>query len=237
MNALIQFILHIPSLKLMFDFTPKSFLPFNIFIDSYDHDRAFQKNYSSINSEILFECLYKKFPEKHFIKNKSRIDLFKILNLIMGSFFEDENMLHFQKNINLLAFHPQWQIVLDSKQTLSFETYIEDMVDNSHYMPKELLISYKWFSNGKKIAFKKNLKAKKNIFLKKDIYQLDAFIEFRADNNSFGSYITYLNVNNIWYQFYEAKRKKIKTDHLYLALKKSILLHYKIVKSNFIKLI
>jgi len=228
-NALMQFIIHIPNISHIFDFTPRSFLPFNLFIDSYEYDRS-HKHQVSLNSEILLECLYKKFHEKFFLKYRGKIDLYSILNLIMGSIF-DEDIFSFdvnQKHINLLAFHPEWQIIVEAKEEIDFESYIARALSILD-LPKEMLISYSWIRNGKRKKISKKLKPKKNVFLKNSFYQLDAFIEYREDEMFSGSYITYLKIDKIWYQCEDAKIKKVHINHLCVAMQRSILLHYKLI--------
>jgi hypothetical protein len=232
LNALIQFIIHLPSILNVFDFIPKSFLPFNLFFDSYEYSRNYKAQI--LNSEILLECLYKKFPQIFFLKNKDKIDLYKILNLIISTSF-DESLFNFeinQKNINFLPFHPNWQIIIDSEKEKKFEDYIARKVSLLD-MPKEFLVSYEWFDNGKKKKFSSKLRPKKYVFLSDYFYQLDAFIEYREDEGFSGSYITYLKIDNDWYQCEDAKIKKIKSANLFVALYRSILLHYRIFNKNF----
>jgi len=228
-NALMQFIIHIPSILNIFDFAPKSFLPFNVFIDCYQQDR---KNLSelSISSEILFECLYRKVSKK-FINNYGRIDIYKILKTLISLIIEkdEKNFENDEKNISFLSFHPEWQITIDSDNR-DFESYIENTLALNK--PKEILISYKWFSKGRKKRFSSRMKPKKNIFINNFFYELDAFIEYREDDFFMGNYITYLKIDNEWYQCEDSKIKKIESNNLFIPLLRSILLHYKLIYLN-----
>jgi len=234
LNALIQFIIHVPNILNIFDFTPKSFIPFNLFFDSYEYDRSHDIQ-MSLNSKMLLECLYNIFPKYLFIKNTDKIDLYKILNLIMSTIFDEDifNLKVDQKNINLLSFHPEWQIVLDANIEIDFENYLIKAT-NRLDSPKELIVSYRWFYNGNKKRFSKKLKPKKNIFLKNYFYELDAFIEYREDDYT-GSYITYLKIDDEWFQCEDAKIKKIKSNNILIGLYRSILLHYRIIQKKVYK--
>ncbi len=232
-NALIQFIIHIPSLRNMFDFTPKSFYPFNLFIDCYEKDKSESRAVTSANSEILIECLYRKFNEKFFLKNRGRLDLYKILALIMGVFHSEslfDSAYMEEQQSQLLALHPDWQIICDIKNsTFTIEQHISNSLSRFNSVPKELLIAYKWLSNNNGKIFSK---ARKQLVLFKNgfipiYYELDSFIEYRFDGWNGGSYITYLKIEGNWYQCDDIRVKAIRSNNLQVALNRAILFHYK----------
>ncbi len=238
-NALMQFIMHVPSLKNMFNYTPKSFSSFNIFIDSYEEDKALGRLVATMNSDILINCLFKKFAEKFFIVNKGKIDVYKILSLIMDSFFEEKISLDFleSQNSDLLAFQPKWQIVYDVNKKVSIEQYILDILNKKNKVPKELLVALKWFSNGRRFVMnKKNCPRKKILFWVDNSYSrhldLDAFIEYRQDGKDSGDYITYLKIDETWYQCNDARICTVPSNNLQIALSRSIMLHYNCKYSN-----
>ncbi|MBN2479482.1 MAG: hypothetical protein JXA94_04570 [Parachlamydiales bacterium] len=228
--ALAQFMINIPSIKNMFDFTPKSFLPFNVFIDCYEYDKKNMQKSATYSCDMLLDCLIKKFPQNYFIKNKGKIDIYKILNLIMNALFEEDGFFEYENNSDLLAFHPNWQVLLDPKITQPLENILEFIFKRQN-LPKELLLGYRWFFNDKKTKISKKLLPRKHIFLKNNFYELDAFIEYREDGK-YSSYITYLKIDNTWYQIEDLKVKTISANNLFLPLSKSIIQHYSIIKEK-----
>lgn len=83
LNALMQFILFVPGFAELFFFAPKSFYPFQEFIDQYFHDREENCTLSSANGTALFR----------FVRSKlSDISLNEIFQFLIRS------------------LHPQWEI-------------------------------------------------------------------------------------------------------------------------------
>jgi hypothetical protein len=239
LNALLQFMINIDSIKNMFQFTPKSFFYFNLFFETYEIEKKNQMDLLSLRSDYILNCLLNKFDEKHFILNKGKIDLYKILSLIMNVFFID-NQINFDflmhQNSDFLSFKPNWQIIFDIQKNISLENYIFEVLKKSMILPKELLISFKWFDSDKRFYLNQISMPKiKFMFFYnnfKSIYELDSFIEYREDSSNFGSYITYVKIDNIWYQTEDEKVCVIKENNLSIALSRSILFHYKYRNNN-----
>ncbi len=61
-NALMQFILFIPGFAELFFFAPRSFYPFQTFMDQYHQDQQENKDVSSANGGVLFRLLSLKLP-------------------------------------------------------------------------------------------------------------------------------------------------------------------------------
>jgi hypothetical protein len=239
LNALLQFMVNIDSIKNMFQFTPKSFFYFNFFFETYENEKKNNLDILSLRSDYILNFLLKKFNEKYFILNKGKIDLYKILSLIMSILFIDNPLnLDFLNNesIDFLSFKPNSKIIFDIEKKCSLENYIFDFIKKSKISPKELLISFKWFEGSERFYLnKKSLPKTKFLFFDNYIsliYELDTFIEYRDDSLTFGSYITYVKIDNIWYQIEDDKICIIKENNLSIALSNSILLHYKYRKNN-----
>lgn len=62
-NALMQFILHVPGFAEAFFFAPRSFAPFHEFIDQYHHDRQESRLQSSANGMPIFRLLSLKVAD------------------------------------------------------------------------------------------------------------------------------------------------------------------------------
>lgn len=83
LNALMQFVLFIPGFAELFFFAPRSFYPFQEFIDQYSQDQQENRPLSSANGAILFRFLALKLP---------RLSLHEIFQFL------------------ICALHPSWEI-------------------------------------------------------------------------------------------------------------------------------
>ncbi|MBI5346217.1 MAG: hypothetical protein HZB76_03645 [Chlamydiae bacterium] len=234
-NALIQFIIYVPGLRNMFDFTPKSFKPFNVFIDCYEYDRGADKSLTAASSGMLIECLRTVITDISLILTNDKIDIYKVLLSFMRlicpqNFFKNNFFL--SEDLDLLAFHPKWQLFFEGLNE-QFEEFVLNEVKKMQFPPKELLIAFKPDTDD--LYFAKRPIAKKNIFYwGKDILclELDAFIEYRFDPFSGEQYLTYLKVEKKWYQCDDERIVKIDPKNINLALGKTILAHYKKEEKN-----
>ena len=102
-NALMQFIIFIPGLRQIFDYTPQSFLAFNYFIEQYYEDRQAKKNITIAGSDDLLECLYRCFGAKILWKTHCPFNLYDILMLLM----QQVKINVVEKRGNLLALHDE----------------------------------------------------------------------------------------------------------------------------------
>ena len=198
-NALMQFIIFVPSLMNMFDFTAKSLRAFSSFIDLYLLDQLNNKIITSAESNILIECLYQKFGVKTFLSQSPFLNLFSVLKLLMlqlrNYFFEEETYQNC-----LLALHPEWQLEYQDIN-ISIDDFVQSNVNN---FPEFLLSFALFFEDFEKyFHFRKYFNPQKFFFVCKEkalCYELNAFIEYRPDDENNGSYVTYLKKGGCWYQ-------------------------------------
>ena len=230
-NAFLQFIIFIPSLKEMFFYTPKSFSSFNDFFDAYIEDQRVNKESTKYSTTDVIESLYSRF--KDFFSSHKKVDLFSLLKKIMSLISSRTSALS-NFGLDILAFYPSWQIEINNEDII-LEEYLSKIIAyemKSAITPKELLISFKWFFE-KKSSSIESCKAPTLLFFYDNIssvyYELDAFIEYREDGLN-GSYLTYLKVDGIWYQCDDTRVRKIRSNNLQIALLRSFVFHYKKIK-------
>ena len=68
LNALMQFILFIPGFSELFFFAPRSFYPFQEFIDQYYQDQQENRSLSTANSIALYRFIASRFPSLHLLE-------------------------------------------------------------------------------------------------------------------------------------------------------------------------
>ena len=220
-NALLQFIIFLPSISEMFIYTPHSLSAFLDFITSYQKDQMIGRKVATGLTHTLVEGLRKKFPQRQFRKG----NLFEILSEMMASipayFTTDE------ESSDLLALHPSWRFVfeqnlsqMEEKIEASMRTY--NYSDSQKMAPSELLIGISSPRFSQPIP-KKHLSFLNN----KVLFELDAFIEFRSDEYEKGTYLTYLKIGTTWFQCDDTRIIQIRPINLSIALRRSLLLHYK----------
>ena len=233
-NALLQFILFVPSLRMMFDYTPKSFASFNDFIDIYLNDQKAGKYITTAPVSPIDRMFSKCIGKCKFFKNDV-VSIFGILDVIMKSVssLDDVTEMDLMRDGNLSLF-PEWRISVE-KENVDLQEYIGKQLSKQfhekHFFPYELLIDFNWFSHKEK---RENIQCRASMVLNfyEDMfvskrYDLDAFVEFRPDEFGAATYITYVKINDSWFQCDDMRIKQISSDNLKIALSRSFLFHYK----------
>lgn len=236
-NALLQIIIFISSLRTMFNYTPKSFSPFNDFIDEYLYDQDRKKRVTNAPTEPVLETLSRYFYKGNYFENEV-VDLFGILNGIMNYVFpiQSEKSID-QKEGDLLALHPRSRISIEN-ENIDFEEFISKnfipLGTSNYVLPSELLINFRWFL---KKPFRNVNKCNPPplLFLCDELYltthyELDSFIEFRPDEFHSPAYLSYVKVNGMWFQCDDSRISQIRSNNLHIALSRSFLFHYKKIK-------
>lgn len=213
-NALMQFIIFIPSISEMFAYTPKSLSVFIDFIDLYRKDQRQGKLVTSASSLKLLEVVRKKSPLGFFLNKDPYQLFFDVIQLLMQDLSQNTKSIDMHE-ADLLALHPEWVIELDSGNEKSWEDAMEPYLSA---LPKEFLVYQK-----KKM---KNLVPKKQFFIFSSLYEMDAFIEFRPDNDK-GDYLAYVKVGGEWLQCDDDKIIHLRPGNLPIALSRSFLFHYR----------
>jgi hypothetical protein len=243
-NALMQFIVFIPSLSEMFAYTPKSLSPFIEFIAQYRKDQDYNKSVTLASSAKILESFRKKFSINVFQKENPVQHFCEILKLLMdsvhlGGGFEE------MEEIDLLALHPDWRIDLQLAGSLTWEEKIEkhfklcgffEKADLDLFLPfpKELLVSLQNTSQPFESTSDKVF-PKKQFFLSYlgtpcSLYEMNAFVEYRPDGSDKGDYITYVKAEGDWLQCDDTRVILLRPSNLSIPLRRSFLFHYKKVK-------
>lgn len=220
-NAWIQFLLYIPSVSHLFSFAPKSFDPFREFVDQYFFDQQENRNVSLAKGDSLVRCLLKTLPP-YLFKNHSRVDLYEILKAFFRMIFP--HLQNWPGDSKSVVFDPQSHLVWNPASGSALEEEIESKILE---MPPEILVSIKGFDP----VF--CAPVKRQIFSPADwnFYDLDAFIEYRPDVSNEGNFITYIKINGTWYQCDDDRISPLCSSTLRVPLHRSIVLHYKRLKS------
>lgn len=219
-NALMQFLLFLPGFADLFFFAPKSFQPFQEFIDQYRKDQQENKTVSSANTHSLIRCAMRKLPSSLF---KGGFDLYQILQSLVKALFPCLPFLmsspvksYFSDS---LAFHPEWHVIWDASQKQSLEELVQEKLLER---PSELLVSVRGVEETSCNLIQKQFFAPSEWFC----YDLDAFIEMRPDSPFICS-VAYLKANGSWYQCDDERVSQLRSNYLNVALCRSVLLHYK----------
>lgn len=229
-NALMQFLLCIPSLSEMFAYTPKSLSPFIDFIDLYRKEQRQGKSVTTANPIKILEALRKK-SQFGFFLNKEPFQLFfDVLQFLMQNVLSKNELSYEIEGADLIALHPEWIISLDEEKLGSWEENIESSLhkEGLDLFPKELLV-FLGVSNSES-----SLLAKKQFFLSRNhipsaLYEMNAFVEFRPDRDK-GDYLTYVKVEGEWLQCDDNRIIQLRSGNLPIALRRSFLFHYKKIK-------
>jgi hypothetical protein len=223
-NALMQFIIFIPSLRRMFDSTPSYFDCFNEFIDLYIEDQREGRRVTRATTMRVFECLRKRFSK---VENFKSSDIFYLLKTFKKMAFGD------------FEFDPFQQIEIKDGGRVFEEEVLKDLREhkrNNFLFPMEILISFKDF-------FEKSLsicKAPLRLFFyenKENIsYRLSAFMEYRNDDFlKKGSYIAYLKADDRWYKCFNRNIKEVELKSVLVALRRGFIFYYRRRKEDFRK--
>ncbi len=219
-NALMQFILFLPGLSDLFFFAPKSFHPFQDFIDHYREEQHENKAISSANTLSLIRCVMKNLPPHLF---RGEFNFYEILQILIRSLFPafPTQLASSAKSYfpDSIAFHPEWQVVWDVKSGKTLEEAIQLKWDEK---APELLISIEGVEETSCNLIKKQFFTPSDWFC----YDLDAFIEMRPDKGS-TSYVAYLKIDGGWYQCDDDRISHLRSNSLNVPLCRSLLLHYK----------
>lgn len=253
-NALMQFIIFIPSLSEMFAYTPKSLSYFIEFIDQYRRERLQGRSATTASSPKLLESLRRKFQLGMHSKNDPGLHLYEIIELLMKTVSESLGNSSIGEEGDLLALQPDFRIVLDAngKDGLTWEEKIEKHFKQNGFFekakanlflpfPSELLIAFKGLCQSKDAnpsslnPSPDKLQPKKQFFLSHlgapcALYELDAFIEYRPDGWEKGDYMTYLKSEGEWLQCDDTRIIPLRPINMAIPLRRSFLFHFRKVR-------
>ncbi len=226
-NALMQFLLFIPTLREIFAYTPQSLYSFNAFIDQYFVDVEEKRVLSRADSNELVRCLIGKFP--HLFKYVGVANLHEIIQAISQSACTLTSLAD-------AGFRPEWQILWDPEQDLMLHEVLKQTI-----VPPELLIALKLLYDPAmrkkpQQLFCRSLQRQYFSSHTTASYELDAFIEHRTEEGAAGDYFTYLKIDGTWMQCADERIIALRrSTSLDLPLRRGILFHYRrvLIGSNF----
>lgn len=211
-NALMQFLLFIPSLREMFWFVPKSLQSLGECASVYFRDLANQHDFSSANTGVIAAALLGKFPHLSEIAPG-------VLNLddAIGSICKSAS--------GKLLQRPSWQVLWDSKSPL--ETVLQKKP-----------VAFEWLVSLQKLYDGEARKCPEKLFGQALLHryyffhdrclELDAFIELRPEGGRVG-YYTYLKANgSSWVQCADETVTHFRRCRtMEIALQRGIIFHYR----------
>jgi hypothetical protein len=222
-NALMQFLMFLPGFADLFFFAPKSFQPFQDFIDQYKRDQQENRAVSSANTLSLACCAMKKLPSALF---KGEFDFYQFFQHLVKALFPSLPILLASPLKSCfpdsLAFHPQWHVIWDANQKKTLEEWVQEKYRER---PPELLVSIQGVGEMSCNLIQRQFFTSSEWFY----YDLDAFIEMRPDNQLISS-VAYLKVEGSWYQCDDDRISQLRSNCLNLPLCRSVLLHYRRVE-------
>lgn len=213
-NAVMQFLLHVPGFADLCYFAPKHFDPLQDFIDQYRLDQSEGRELSSADTSALLQCLFRFLPSALFeAPEKGQCDL--LLKGLIHALFPGARP---PPKIRLLPFQKENHLIWEGEGPLGALLEAKCL-----YHPQELLVTLRKEGGG----------AKRQIALPGDFlyYDLGALIEKRESGGRGVSWVTYVKVGGIWYQCDEERVRQIPSVCLEIPLAQSVLLYYKKVFS------
>jgi hypothetical protein len=248
-NALMQYIIFVPSLRSLFDFAPRSLVSFSNFLDKYHCDQQKNKAVTLAESSSLLLCLMKNFPKFFSYYCNGDIDLYGVLSLLSHSIqSSNTKMLYKQKNKSNSA---EWHIVCRKRRCdcLSLDQHIADSIrklqkkdsnnNGAFYFPLELVVAFKKCGGRKyddqEFISHPAFQAKTQYFFSDKglfsvCYNLEAFIEQRPDSGNSCFYVTYVKINGSWYQCDDERVKQIRSHNLNGPITRGVLFYYKRIR-------
>jgi hypothetical protein len=210
-NALMQFIIHTPSLRNIFNFVPKSLRLFNSFIDQYEMDE--ERGVLSVcdSKKITAFILEQLSCLKKGMAISEALSVYEVLDFLT-------RLVDTKYVGEILTFHYEKRI---SSEDNFIENYFrENFTDN--ILPYEYLLCVK-----ESLLKEKPILLPLHYFIgQKTYYDLDSFIEYRKAEN----YVAYLKVGGCWYQCDDERVMALRSNNLSMPLSYGVLFHYKMVK-------
>lgn len=202
LNAIMQFILFLPTYRDTFTFAPRSYATLSDFIDQYALDQDRNLPVSSADSNQLLRLLIQKMPTYLFQAQNERLDMKGFINVLIKTVLGKSPTTHCDLHWDL-SFPFSSSIDLPSRPPELFVTIKEQINPESCH-----LIQRQFFTKPDSFC-----------------YDLDAFIEYRPDGRV-ADYITYLKAEGTWYQCDDDRIFPMRSNQLNPALYRSVLLHY-----------
>ena len=209
-NALMQFLLFLPTCREILSYLPKSLQGIREFSDRYFSDLETKRSLSSADGIFAASGLLNKFPM--LFREEDRI-----VNL-------DEAVQCIWASASLRPKRPAWQLLWDSNQGVE-ELFLKEAVS----MAFEWLIGLKELYEPGRPLFQGHCLQRHYLLKQASSYmEMDAFIEARPDEGKKNGYYAYLKVGGTWVQCADERISRLKCSRsLEMPLQRGILFHFK----------
>lgn len=208
LNALMQLLLFVPTLRDLFAYVPQSLQPFSHFIDQYLLDMQNRESAVSVDTAPLLHCLRAKFPHL-FISRTDPVQLHDIV-------------LHFHAAavglplVQAGCLKPEWQLVWHPEEPLMLQ-----FVDKCEWLVG--INKNQVHANRKKV-----LESHYVLSDRISCFELDGFIEYRPDEQGMGAYFAYLKMDEGWVQCRNERISLLnRGTMLQVSLRRGVLFHYR----------
>lgn len=218
-NALMQFLLFLPTYREILSYIPKSLQPIKELGDRYLSDIEMKKAVSSADGSLAAACLISKFP-----------NLFRDENLIVNL---DAALQLLWTSASLRSERPSWHLLWDMRKR-GEELFAEENAVSAF----EWLVGLKQLYEAGQAPFQGNCLQRHYLVKQTSLYmEMDAFIEARPDEGKRVAYFAYLKVGGTWVQCADEKISKLKSSRsLEMPLLRGVLFHFRRVAMRYTQL-
>lgn len=210
-NALMQFLLFLPTCREILSYIPKSLQGIKEFADRIISDAEGKRSISTGDGLYAASCLLNRFPE-----------LFKGEDQIVNL---DEAVQRLWASASLRPERPNWQLLWDSSKRF------EDL-----FSKESVAAAFEWLIGLQQLyecssheLFQGECLQRHYLLKETHSYmEMDAFIEARPDEGKKIGYFAYLKVGGTWVQCADEKISRLKSSRsLELPLQRGILFHFR----------
>lgn len=209
-NALMQFLLFLPTCREILSYLPKSLQGIKEFSDRYFFDVETKRNLSLADGTLAAAGLLNKFPTL-FCEEGGIANLDEAVQLLWTS-------------ASLRVKRPAWQLLWDSSQRVE-ELFSQEAVSTAF----EWLIGLKELYEPGRPLFQGHCLQRHYLLKQASSYmEMDAFIEARPDEGKRIGYYAYLKVGGTWVQCADERISRLKCSRsLEMPLQRGVLFHFK----------
>lgn len=211
-NALMQFLLFLPTCREVLSYLPKSLQGVREFADRYSYDLEAKSSVSFADGFQAAGSLLNKFPNL-FRENDTIVNLDEALQLIWKS------------ASSIRPERPSWQMLWDSSEGI--EVLLAQEETRTAF---EWLVGLKQLYDCNPQELFRGACLERQYLLKQDhsYMEMDAFIEVRPDEGRKVGYYTYMKLGGTWVQCADEKVSFLRGSRsLEMPLQRGVLFHFR----------